>query len=194
MRFKATAVQTGSKNLHANCLATWLQPMIKTRPWTTSRLDIPPSYHTRNRTEFRAIGIANPTSNNMRNSKPCSGDRQRPGDSRNRKVEKKPCECEASDTGDCSRHPLTACDCVRKARILTNRALPTVGHLHRRCLHITKCNPVATVMAYPARTVLLGRILSAMRISRQLRHSLPSLSQRQRNVAANAQNAHSTIF
>jgi hypothetical protein len=114
--------------------ASGLQPMIKRHPWTASRRDIPPTYQTRDRTQFRAIGIANATSNNMRGSKPYSHDRQRPRDRRNRAAEKNPCQREPSGTGDYSRHPLTACDCVRRARIVANRALGTVRHLHGRYL------------------------------------------------------------
>ena len=114
--------------------ASGLNPMIKSRPWSASRRDIAPTYHTRDRTQFRAIGIANATSNDMRNSKPSSHDGQRPRDRRNRHAEKNPCQREPGETGDCSRHPLTACDGVRRIRIFPDRALGTVRHLHERCL------------------------------------------------------------
>lgn len=110
--------------------ASGLQPTIKRHPWAASRRDISPTYQTRDRTQFRAIGIANATSNDMRGSKPYSHDRQRPRDRRNRHAEKNPCQREPSGTGDHSRHPLTACDRVRSARIFANRALGTVRHFH----------------------------------------------------------------
>src|SRR5215469_12819126 len=114
--------------------ASGFQPTINRNPWTASRRDIPPTYQTRDRTQFRAIGIANATSNNMRGSKPYSQDRQGPRDPRNRPAEKNPRQHEPSDTSDYSRHPLTACDCVRGALAFANRALGTVRHLHGRYL------------------------------------------------------------
>jgi len=119
------------------------QPTIKRHPWTASRRDIPPTYQTRDRTQFRAIGISNATSNDMRGSKPYSYDRQRPRDRRNRHAEKNPCQREPSGTGDYSCHPLTACDCVRRDRIFANRALGTVRHLHAPVPHTTSLIPSA---------------------------------------------------
>jgi len=55
-----------------------LQPLIKPRPWTAARADITPTYKTGNRTKLRAVGIGDPTGDEIRDAKPHGGDRQRP--------------------------------------------------------------------------------------------------------------------
>jgi len=120
--------------IFANKSASGLQPTIERHPRTASRRDIPPTYQTRDCAQFRAIGIASATSNYMRGCKPCGYDRQRPRNRRNRHTEKNPRQREPCDTGGCSRHPLTDCDCPRRTRIFANRALGAVCHLHGHCL------------------------------------------------------------
>src|SRR5438067_123611 len=114
--------------------ASRFQPTIQRQPWTASRRDIAPTQHTRDGAQFRAIGIGNPSSNDMRGSEPSSYERRRPRDYTNRHTENKPRQREPPEPDDYSRQPLMACDCVRRSAILANRALGTVRHLHGRCL------------------------------------------------------------
>src|SRR5947208_14364807 len=84
-------------------LASRFQPTVQRQPWTASRRDIAPTQDTRDSAQFRAIGIANPSSNDMRGSEPSSYERRRPRDYTNRYTEKNPHQREPSEPDDYPR-------------------------------------------------------------------------------------------
>ena len=153
---KAICRQIRAFSRELNALTMWhshdqgspsrLQPTIQCDPWTASRRNITPTHHCRDRTQFGAIWIANPTRNDMRDSKPSGCDGQRPRDRRNRHAKRNPCQHEPCEPHDRSRQPLTARDCVRRPCSLANRALGTVRHLHGRPHRISV---VALLILFP---------------------------------------------
>jgi hypothetical protein len=55
--------------------ASRLQPLIEPRPGSAAGADIAPTYYSGNRTELRAVGIGDPSGNEMRDRKPRGRDR-----------------------------------------------------------------------------------------------------------------------
>jgi hypothetical protein len=114
--------------------ALLLHPLIQSPPWTAAGADIAPTYQSSDRAELRAIGIGNPTGDEVGDAKPRGGDRQRPRNRRNRNTERCPRKREPASTGDYSGNPPTVCNRVRRGGIFANRALGAVRHFHRRWL------------------------------------------------------------
>ena len=110
----------------------WFQPLIKPLPGTAARADITPAHQARNRAKLRAIRIGRPGSDEVRDTAPRSYDRQRPANRRDQNAEQRPGKHYPANAGDCSGHPLTACNPVGGAAAFTNGAGRSVGHFHSR--------------------------------------------------------------